>query len=235
MLVCKIPPGLAVLRHEHIEIGERGNPLRYAIGDARGNHAAIAVGAQDHLGEVLAGEKLHDVGNMRVEIDIRAGWCRRAESLSRPLKVTAWASWPARLSRATKSAKVQPPRQPPGIKTKLAIETLAIAMLKAVLRSSAVVVYQTCQGRPARLHKPTSPPMNAPTAHPDPPLPFRPTSTRRCFRWARTRRPTRRSPPRACGSRRFWARTCWWCRARRCGRCRRRPSATSTTICGRDI
>ena len=29
-----------------------------------------------------------------------------------------------------------------------------------------------------------------------------------------------------------WARTCWWCRARRCGRCRRPPSATSITICG---
>ena len=62
--------------------------------------------------------------------------------------------------------------------------------------------------------------MNAPTAFPDQQSPFRPTSTRRCFRSARTRRPTRRSRPRACGSRRCWARTCWWCRARRCGRCR---------------
>ena len=74
-------------------------------------------------------------------------------------------------------------------------------------------------------------PMNAPVT----PRKSRPTSTRRCFRSARTRRLTRRSRPTACAPRRCWARRCWWCRARRCGRCRRRRSSTSTTTCGRGI
>ena len=32
-----------------------------------------------------------------------------------------------------------------------------------------------------------------------------------------------------------WAATCWWCRARRCGCWRKRPSWTSTIFCGRGI
>src|SRR6185437_7086170 len=80
MLVCEIPPGLVVRRHESVEISQCCDPLGRAIGNAGGDHAAIAVRTQDHLGQVLDGEKLDDVGNMRVEIDVGAVWRRDVQT-----------------------------------------------------------------------------------------------------------------------------------------------------------
>ena len=68
--------------------------------------------------------------------------------------------------------------------------------------------------------------MNAPlTTHPTPPYKHTPL-----FPLGKDPRPTAKSPT-ACASSASWARTCWWCRARRCARWRRPPSPTSIICC----
>src|SRR6516164_10950177 len=64
--------GLSVLRHEGVEIDERGNFLRHAIGDAADYHTAIGMADQNDLGQILVLDNADHVLNMCVEIDLTA-------------------------------------------------------------------------------------------------------------------------------------------------------------------
>src|SRR5216683_4759131 len=62
--------GLSVLRHEGVEIDERGNLLRHAVGYATDHHAAIGIADENDIGQILLVDNADHVLNMRVEIDL---------------------------------------------------------------------------------------------------------------------------------------------------------------------
>ena len=64
--------GLSVLRHEGVEIDERGNFLRHAVGDAGDHHAAIGIADKNDIGQICVVDNTNHVLNMRVEIDLTA-------------------------------------------------------------------------------------------------------------------------------------------------------------------
>ena len=73
--------------------------------------------------------------------------------------------------------------------------------------------------------------MNAPlSTHPTPPYKHTPL-----FPLGKDTTPYRKIAAMACASSASWARMCWWCRARRCARWRRRRSPTSIICCARRI
>src|SRR5271156_1556995 len=63
---------LSVLRHEGVEIDERGNFLRHAVGDAADHHAAIGMADQNDIGQIRVVDNADHISNMRVEIDLTA-------------------------------------------------------------------------------------------------------------------------------------------------------------------
>ena len=64
--------GLSVLRHEGVEIDERGNFLRHAVSDAADHHAAIGMADENDIGQICVVDNANHVLNMRVEIDLTA-------------------------------------------------------------------------------------------------------------------------------------------------------------------
>lgn len=72
----QVPPGLAIIGDEGVEIDERGDSFRRAIGNTGCDHAAIAVGAQDYFREILHCQQFGHIGDMGVEIDA-SGWAVR--------------------------------------------------------------------------------------------------------------------------------------------------------------
>ena len=65
-----VPHGLAVFRHERIEIDQVSEALRRAIGNACDHHPARAVPHQDDAAEVLIRQDIHDVLHMDIESDV---------------------------------------------------------------------------------------------------------------------------------------------------------------------
>ncbi len=76
--------------------------------------------------------------------------------------------------------------------------------------------------------------MNAPTAFPDP-KPVPPYKHTPLFPLGADTTPYKKITADGVRVEKVLGRTCWWCRARRCGRCRRLRSARSTIICARAI
>jgi hypothetical protein len=60
---------LAVLRHEGVEVDEPSNARRHAIGNAGGDHAAVAVTHEHDVGKILALDHAQHVGDVRVQGD----------------------------------------------------------------------------------------------------------------------------------------------------------------------
>ena len=67
-----VEQGLSVLRHEGVEIDERGNFLRHAVGYATDHHAAIGIADQNDIGQIRVVDNADHILNMRVEIDLTA-------------------------------------------------------------------------------------------------------------------------------------------------------------------
>jgi hypothetical protein len=72
----QVEQGLAVARHEGVEVHEPGDPLGGAVGDDGRDHAAVAVADQHHVAQVLEVQHGQDVGDMRLEVEL--GTCEVA-------------------------------------------------------------------------------------------------------------------------------------------------------------
>ncbi len=67
---------LAVVEDECVEVHHCAQPVRDAIGHARDHAAAIRVAAQHDVGQVLPADQIHDVGDVRLERDLRGDQVR---------------------------------------------------------------------------------------------------------------------------------------------------------------
>jgi hypothetical protein len=88
----QIPPRLAVVGHEGIDIDQRRDPLRHQVRHPAHHHAGVRVPAEDHIVEILEGEQVGDVGDVRLKIGPRrscemhalaeAGQCGREDVMA---------------------------------------------------------------------------------------------------------------------------------------------------------
>jgi hypothetical protein len=66
----EIEQALAVRRNERVEINERPERVRRALGDTGDHHAAVGVATEDNVGQVLALKHTANVSDVRVKIDV---------------------------------------------------------------------------------------------------------------------------------------------------------------------
>jgi hypothetical protein len=71
VIARQIPPRLSVVRDERIDIDQSGDPLRHPVRNAAHHHAGVRVAAQDHIMEILVGEDVGDIHDVRVEVGPR--------------------------------------------------------------------------------------------------------------------------------------------------------------------
>src|SRR5262249_46492475 len=64
--------GLSILRHEGVEIDERGNFIRHAVGYATDHHAAIGIADENDIRQIRVVDTADHILNMWVEIDLPA-------------------------------------------------------------------------------------------------------------------------------------------------------------------
>ncbi len=61
----------AVLEKERIQINQRADPLRDAVGHSADHSAAVRVSAQHYIRKLLPANQVHYVVDMRFEVDLR--------------------------------------------------------------------------------------------------------------------------------------------------------------------
>ena len=69
---CGVDERLPVFRCRGIEKDEVANSIGRPIGGAGDHHAAVTVSHENHVVQVFEVQKLHDVGDVKFEIDLRA-------------------------------------------------------------------------------------------------------------------------------------------------------------------
>jgi hypothetical protein len=69
-VVDQVPTGFAVAGHQRVEVHQRVDPVRDAVGDTGDHHAAVAV-ADEHevVGVGVGAQRRDDVGHVGVEVD----------------------------------------------------------------------------------------------------------------------------------------------------------------------
>src|SRR5713226_5845277 len=67
----QIEQALPVLNDESIKVNKRADGLRNAVGGTTDDASAVGVTAQDNFGEFLHLDKVHDIGDVDVEVDAR--------------------------------------------------------------------------------------------------------------------------------------------------------------------
>ena len=64
----EIEDGLSVVRHQGVEIDQRAKPFGRLVGHTGDHHAAIAVAAQDDVGQFLTAKNAKSILDMRIEV-----------------------------------------------------------------------------------------------------------------------------------------------------------------------
>src|SRR5205814_6377397 len=67
-----IVQALTIVENERVEVHDRAQPVRDAIGDPRDHAAAVRMAAEYDVGEVLPTHQIHDVSDVSLERYLRA-------------------------------------------------------------------------------------------------------------------------------------------------------------------
>ncbi len=116
----EVVQSLAVAEDERIEIDEGFDSLGDAVRRARDDAAAVRVAAEHDVGELLPTNQVHDVGDMRVESDLRRNQVR---ALPMPVSVGVNTSCPSACSALRTRFQHQLPCHAPCTRTNVAMST----------------------------------------------------------------------------------------------------------------